>query len=67
MTITGMHHPAILTISGIEGQVLYSATLEPAGNQSVTRQLDVSSYPSGMYFVKLQSEDKVSVTRFVVQ
>jgi hypothetical protein len=67
MTITGMHHPAILTISGIEGQVLYSAAIEPAGNQSVTRQLDVSSYPAGMYFVKLQSEEKVSVTRFVVQ
>ena len=67
LTITGMNHSALLTITGIEGKVVYSATIDAAGKQTLTRMLDVSSYPAGMYVVKLQSEDKFSVARFIVQ
>jgi hypothetical protein len=64
ITLTGLKTAAVLTIT--EGRLIYSVTIDPAGKQSVTEQLDVSSYPKGMYLIKLGSEDKVSVNRFIV-
>lgn len=66
VTVTGLKQPAILIISGMDGRPVHSSKIDPAGKQSVTVQLDVSGYPGGMYMVKLQSDDKVSVTRFIV-
>jgi hypothetical protein len=67
VTVTGLQHAAALTITGMEGSLVYSATIDPAGKQPVTEQLDVSSWPKGTYLVKLQTEDNVSVSRFIVQ
>lgn len=67
ITVTGLQRTANLTITGPEGRMVHTAALDPAGKQTVTHELNVGSYPKGMYLVKLQSENKVSVTRFIVQ
>jgi len=67
ITMTGLSREAVLTISGIDGRQVFAGTIDPAGKQSVSRQLDVSSYPKGIYLMKLRSEGKVSVSRFMVQ
>ena len=67
VTVTGLQKEAVLTLTGLEGRQVYSATIDPDGKQTVTRQLDVSRYPKGMYLMKLQSADKFTVTRFIVQ
>jgi hypothetical protein len=67
ITVTGLKKAAVLTITGLEGRRVHTVRLDPAGKQTVSEQLDVSLYPKGMYLVKLLSEDKVSVTRFLVQ
>ena len=67
VTVTGLQHEALLTLTGLEGRQVYSVTILPDGKEKVTRQLDVSSYPKGMYLMKLQTANQVSVTRFIVQ
>jgi len=67
ITVTGLQRAAVLTITDMEGRTVYTAKIDPAGKPSVIEQLDVSSYPKGMYLMKLVSEDKVSVTRLIVQ
>ncbi len=67
ITLTGLTLPAALTVTGLEGRLVYSGTLEPSNRQRATTQLDVSSWARGMYLVKIQSEERVSVARFIVQ
>ena len=67
ITVTGLQQAAVLTITGLEGHVLHTATIDPAGKQPVIEQLDVSSYPKGMYLMKLRSDDTVFISRFLVQ
>jgi hypothetical protein len=67
VTVTGLQRSANLSVTGLEGRLIYSTVMEPEGKHEATRQLDVSAYPKGMYFVKLHSSDKVTVARFIVQ
>jgi hypothetical protein len=67
ITITGLQKEAVLTLTGLEGRQVYSGTIAPEGKQTVTKQLDVSRYPKGMYLMKLQAADKSTVARFIVQ
>ncbi|MCX6267542.1 MAG: T9SS type A sorting domain-containing protein [Bacteroidetes bacterium] len=67
ITITGLQRAGELTITGLEGREVCSRKIDPAGNQNVTQHLDVSSFPKGIYILKLLSEDKISITRFLVQ
>ena len=67
ISVTGLQHRALITITGMESRQIYSGTIDPSEKQATTKELDVTSYPKGMYLLKLQSEDKVSVTRFMVQ
>jgi hypothetical protein len=67
VTITGLKRPGVLTVTGMEGRVIFSCIVEPSGKYTVSKQLDVSSCSKGMFLLKLQSEEKSSVTRFIVQ
>jgi len=67
LTVTGLHKPAAMSVTGMDGRIVYSGTLDPSGNGSVTEVLDVSEFPGGMYLVKLQNDDEVTVRRFIVR
>ncbi|MDP1623111.1 MAG: T9SS type A sorting domain-containing protein [Bacteroidales bacterium] len=67
ITLNGLQQEALLTITGSDGRQVYSGVVEPNGKQTVTQQMDVSDYPKGLYLMKLQSEKRVTVARFVVK
>ncbi|MFZ4520077.1 MAG: T9SS type A sorting domain-containing protein [Bacteroidales bacterium] len=67
LTVTGLLQAAEFTITGMEGRKVFSGTIDPAGKQEAVKQVDVSSYPKGMYMVKLQADGRTSVTRFIVR
>jgi hypothetical protein len=66
-TVTGLKNQAVVTISGAEGRMMYSGTVDPSGKPSITTELNAVSWPKGLYLLKLQSDDKVTVARFIVQ
>lgn len=53
-----------LTVSNILGEIIYTVT-----NQSISpsAKIDLSSKPKGIYFVKVQSEDRVYSEKVVIQ
>ena len=56
--------PALLTLIDLKGEVVYSEVLEASGNQ-VTKQVDLSKYAAGIYFVKVKTDGKVVIKRMV--
>jgi hypothetical protein len=58
---------ASVTITGLDGSRLYGAEIHPDGNRCASLPVDVSKFPKGIYFVKLQSAERVSIGRFVVR
>ncbi len=54
-----------ISITDISGKVLQERTLKSAPNQR--EYFDVSSYPSGVYFLKSSGEPNVFVKKFVVE
>ena len=55
---------ATLEISNSIGQVVYKTQISSSEN---TKELDVSAFPSGIYFVKIKSRSDVAVQKFVKQ
>jgi hypothetical protein len=66
-TVTGLKNQAVVTIAAPEGRLIYSGIIEPSGKQSNTTELNSASWPKGMYLLQLQSDEKITVTRFIVQ
>jgi hypothetical protein len=67
ISINGVQRKAILTVTSTDGRVVHSATLEQAGDQSIIQDLDLTSWPKGMYIVKVHSDVRTAVSRFIVQ
>ena len=67
ITVSGLNHPGVVTVTGMAGREVCSVKFDPADNQPVSKQLDISSFAKGLYLMKLQSDGKISVTRFIVQ
>ena len=65
LSISGETH-AQISIQNILGQVIYSANYSTL-NGSVTRQIDLSPYGKGVYFLKVISDRGVAVRKVVVQ
>ena len=64
--ITGLtNSSALLTMTDIKGQTLFSEELLPSAT-SLTKQLDLHPYPSGIYFLKLRTDKKVVTKRLVI-
>lgn len=57
-----LEQPGKLTVNNLQGQVIYNETL-PA--TSTITEIDVSTWPAGIYFVNLESEEG-SITRKLV-
>jgi hypothetical protein len=58
--------PAVLTITGMDGQVRYTSTITPSGNKAVKR-LDLSGFAKGVYLVQIKSDAQVASQRLIVQ
>jgi hypothetical protein len=67
ITINGLKTAATISIKGTDSRTVYTSTVEPAGKEVVTRRLDVSGYPAGMYFLQLVSEGHYNTTRFIIR
>jgi hypothetical protein len=67
ITVSGLKCNASLNIKGIDSQTVCSDNIDPAGKQVVTKQLDVTGYPSGLYLLQLNCDGKITTARFIVQ
>jgi hypothetical protein len=56
--------PALLTLIDLNGEVVYSEILEASGNQ-ITKQVDLTKYAAGIYFIKVKTDGKVLIKRLV--
>jgi hypothetical protein len=66
-TVTGLRdQPAVLTITGMEGQVKYTGQVLPSGNKAV-KQMDLTGFPKGIYLVQVKTETQVASERLIIQ
>jgi hypothetical protein len=64
--ITGLQNQeSNLTVTDIQGKPILGETLKAA--KTVSRQLDLSTYPKGIYFVKVQSDGQIQTEKMVIQ
>ena len=56
---------ATITLSDMKGQSLYSETIPPSSS-TITKQISILDYPSGVYFMKIQTDAKVITKQLVV-
>jgi hypothetical protein len=57
---------AVLSITSMDGKSLFSESIE-ATNSPVVKNLDITGYPRGIYFVQLTTGKKVITQKMVVQ
>jgi hypothetical protein len=66
LKVTGLQNRgSSLTITDIQGKSIVREELN--GTKTVSRQLDLSGYPKGIYFVKVQNADQVKIEKMVIQ
>jgi plastocyanin len=53
-------------ITAMDGRTVYSETLNSTGND-LQKRIDLGGYPSGIYFVSVTSDNKISAQRFILQ
>jgi hypothetical protein len=64
--ITGIQNgQSNLTVTDIQGKPVLKETLN--GQRTISRQLDISTYPKGIYLVKVQTADQVRIEKMVIQ
>jgi hypothetical protein len=56
----------LLVISNLLDKTVFAETIEHSGNR-ITRQIDVSGFAKGMYFVRVQNKSGCKFSPFVVQ
>lgn len=59
--------PAAVTVVAADGRLLWSKTIELIGNREEVLPVDISHFPSGIYFVKISTDKKVLVEKVVKQ
>lgn len=64
--VSGLLKPGVITVSSLDGRQVYTGTIETRENQNGTLNLDVSTFPRGIYVAQLRLADKVIVSRFVL-
>ncbi|MCK9203081.1 MAG: T9SS type A sorting domain-containing protein [Bacteroidales bacterium] len=66
ITIKGLQGTkAVLTLSDITGKMIYDESLAPNG-KDLTKQLNLSGYPKGVYILQLKSDEQVKTERLVI-
>jgi len=66
IVITGLgNKSALITMTDMNGQALFSEDLT-ASSGTVTKQMNLRSYPSGVYFIKVRTDNKVITKELVV-
>ncbi|MEI7663257.1 MAG: T9SS type A sorting domain-containing protein, partial [Bacteroidota bacterium] len=58
---------AVITLTAVDGGVLFSKTLDASGKQTLTMEADVSGFPAGLYLVRLQGDHHSATARFIVE
>jgi uncharacterized repeat protein (TIGR01451 family) len=56
---------AALTILSTDGRLMWSKAVNLAGNKEEVLPIDISAFPSGIYFVKISTDNKVLVEKVV--
>lgn len=65
LTVSGLNNSRVdITVSDIQGKTLFSDNLT---GTTVSRKIDVSGYPKGIYFVRAKSNDNLKVEKLVIQ
>jgi hypothetical protein len=49
------------------GSKVFSEKIEYLGQSTQSFRIDFSTYPKGIYFVRLQSEGQINVKRVIIQ
>ena len=63
ISLTGINEAVELRVINLQGQVVY----KEANCTNGTKQLDISNYPKGVYFLKLMGEELIAVEKVVVE
>ncbi|MEI7499021.1 MAG: T9SS type A sorting domain-containing protein [Bacteroidota bacterium] len=66
ITINGLKTIGSLRIIGVDGKPVYTASIDPAGKDVVSKQLDVNGYPAGIYLLQVSFEGNITTSRFIV-
>ena len=67
ITITGLKKTAALTITGIDGQQIYSKSFDMTGKPTLQIDLEINRYPDGLYLVRLEQDGQTFSSRFIKQ
>jgi hypothetical protein len=67
ISISGLMINPQLTINSIDGKQYYSSSVELAGNTDKKVDVDIRSYPAGIYLVRIQQDGQTSAIRFIKQ
>jgi hypothetical protein len=66
LKITGLQNQgSSYTISDIQGKTIIREDLH--GSKTESRQMDLTNYPKGIYFVKVQTADQVKIEKMIIQ
>ncbi len=55
----------LITLTDMKGQTLLSEDITPSAN-SVTKQMNLQGFPSGIYFIKVRTDNKVITKELVI-
>ena len=67
ITITAPPATALLTLSAMDGRVVWSEKVNGAGRKSKTVEADVQSIPRGLYILKMKEEKQAITVKVVVE
>ncbi|MCX6279964.1 MAG: T9SS type A sorting domain-containing protein [Bacteroidetes bacterium] len=65
--ITGLQTAALLTITGMDSKPVYSSTVDLPTKPTLQLDLEISGYPEGQYLVRIESEGRTTIARFIKQ
>jgi len=63
VTINSTKNISTITVTNLLGQIILA---QPAPLSSGVRQIDLSNYPAGMYFVTVKSGDETETSKIVL-
>ncbi|MCX6232658.1 MAG: T9SS type A sorting domain-containing protein, partial [Bacteroidetes bacterium] len=66
VAINGSNSSLNLQLYDIVGKLIYEEKLL-LKNQSITKNLDLSAYPKGIYFIKLSNKNTSKVERLILE
>ncbi|HPS62543.1 MAG TPA: T9SS type A sorting domain-containing protein [Bacteroidales bacterium] len=67
LAATGLKSDASLTVSRLDDRMVWNGTLTSQASARAEVTIDVSTWASGMYLVRMESGSEIRMARFVVQ